>query len=189
MFWFQPITRMTTHLDILWWASRCIRGVYITAGTSSHFAALTTWVALQWEGTYSNNIGESNEGAVRWCPPPPPSLPPFPKGPASQLGLAAPDWKSVCMWGPLKRCADQTARTFSVEESARWRAAPTRHHALQAPADRLPTATHRALHPPLALCSLFWVSRFHIYVSPTHLLIALGALILGRDRNYKLYKL
>lgn len=101
MFWFQPITRMTTHLDILWWASRCIRGVYITAGTSSHFAALTTWVALQWEGTYSNNIGESNEGAVRWRPPP--SLPSsFPKGPCLPAGPGCTRLKVCVHVGPLK---------------------------------------------------------------------------------------
>lgn len=134
-------------------------------------------------------LRESNEGAA-WCPPslsPLPSLP-LPKGPASQrtTGPGAPDWKSVCMWGRLKRCADQTAQTFSVEESARWRAAPTRHHALQAPTDRLPTATRCTLHPSLAHCSLLWVSRF-----PFFLILWLSFVVLTlrgeeNDRQYKL---
>lgn len=142
---------------------RCIRDFFITAGKPSHFAAPTTWVALQWEGTYSNNIERIQWGCSKMMPPPP-------KGPASQRTTepGVPDWKSVCMWGRLKRCADQTAQTFSVKESARWRAAPTRHHALQAPTDRLPIATHCTLHPSLAHCSLLWVSRFSFYFCPSH---------------------
>lgn len=120
----------------------------------SHFAAPTAWVALKWEGTYSNNIEWIQWGCSKMMR--------ASSRPASQriTGAGAPDWKSVCIWGPIKRCADQTAETFSVKESARWRAASTRHHALQAPTDRLLIATHCTLHPSLALCSLFWVSRF-----------------------------
>lgn len=68
--------------------------------------------------------------------------------------------KMCAQVGPLFQwSADGTAQTFSVEESARWRrAAPSRHHALQAPTDRLPTATLCTLYPLGALCSLLWVS-------------------------------
>lgn len=134
------------------------------------FATPTTWVALQWEGTYSNNIER-----IQWgC-----SMDPHHHHhkekkhvPASKrtTGPGVLYWKSLCMWDSLKSCADQTAETFSVEESARWRAAPTRHHALQAPTDRLPIATHCTLHPSLALCSLLWVSRFPFLLHPITLI-------------------
>lgn len=72
------------------------------------------------------------------------------------------NWNFVrmCPVPPLWWCADQTAQTFSIEELTRWRAETTRHHALQAPTDRLPIASRCALHPSCALSCLFWVRFF-----------------------------
>lgn len=75
----------------------------------------------------------------------------------------------VCVWCPLKRCADQAAKTFSVQESARWRAAPSRHHALQASTGRLLIATYCTVHPPLAHRSLLWVREFAFFLLIDHL--------------------
>lgn len=88
-----------------------------------------------------------------------PTVPPFQRH-SHQTKSGALDWNCVrmCPLPPLWWCADQTAQTFSIEESARWRAETTRHHALQAPTDRLSTATHCALHPSCALSCLFRVS-------------------------------
>lgn len=54
------------------------------------FVAPATWVALWWEGTYSNNI-ESNEGAGVWRPP-------SRRGPCLPRDYCA---RRTCMWGPL----------------------------------------------------------------------------------------
>lgn len=101
-----------------------------------------------------------NEGAVVQL-----YLHPSSKEHSHQTKSGALNWNCVrmCPVPPLWWCADQTAQTFSIEELARWRAETTRHHALQAPTDRLPTASRCALHPSCALSCLFWVRLFYYY--------------------------
>lgn len=76
------------------WTS-CIQDFYNTAGTPRHFEAPATWVALQWEGTYNNNIERIQWGCSNLTAP-------LPKSPAFQrtTGPGALDWKYVCMWAP-----------------------------------------------------------------------------------------
>lgn len=92
--------------------------------------------------------------------------------------------QGLCACGaPCRVAPSRRHRLSPLEESARWRAAPTRHHALQAPTDRLPTATRCALHPPLAHRCLLWVRLcFFVCICGyyTKLLFAFVVLILKK---------
>lgn len=92
---------------------------YTVAGKASDFVAPTTWVALQWEWTYSNNIERIQWGCSKMMMPP--------HHPANHCA-----WRTglkVCVHvGPLKEVRRPDGRDF-----LRWRISEMKSSANPAP--------------------------------------------------------